>query len=77
MKTKNPSAAFDNRGDALANADAHGAKGAARFGGLQLISRCGDQSCAACAERKSDSDGAAVGIYVRSVVGEIQITRDT
>jgi hypothetical protein len=61
---------LDNRGDALADADAHGAQRVSRLGGMQLARGRGEQASAAGAQRMADGDGAAVGVDVRGGVGQ-------
>ena len=61
--------AFDGEGDTLANTNAHGSQSATAVGFLQLVNGSKDQSCAAHAERMAQRDGAAVGIYMRSIIG--------
>src|SRR5579859_5532641 len=68
--------AFEDDGDALAYADAHGAKGVASVGAQELIERRGDQARAAGTERVADGDGSAIGIDVRGVVWDSQITQN-
>jgi len=68
--------AFEDYGDALAYAYTHGAEGVFPFGAVQFVHGGGNQTRAAGSERVSDGDGAAVGIYVRSVVGDAEFSKD-
>ena len=68
--------AFEDEGDALADADAHGAESMAAFGALELVKRGGDKASAAGAERMANGDGASVGINVRGVVRKAEVAED-
>src|SRR5207253_10473965 len=70
------SGAFEDDGDALADADAHGAEGVAAVGAQELIERGSDEARAAGTERVADGDGAAVGIDVWRVVREAEVAED-
>ena len=59
---------LDNRGDALADAYAHGAERIAASGFVELIEGCGYQAGAAGAERVADGDGSAVGVDMSGIV---------
>src|SRR5215470_8228225 len=74
--TRLESDAFEDDGDALADADAHGAKGVAAVGTEELIERGCDEAGAAGSERMAYGDGAAVGIHMRSVIGDAEIAQD-
>src|SRR5271157_3200058 len=71
-----PSDAFENYGNALAHADAHGAERVTPFSAQQLIERRGHQARATGAERMADSDGPAIGIDVRGIVREAKLAKD-
>src|SRR5262249_1593733 len=67
--------AFDGERDALAYADAHGGEGAAAARALQLVCGGEDEAGAAHAERMAECDGAAVGVDVRSVIGNAELAQ--
>ena len=67
---------LDDCGDALAYADAHGAKSIALFGFAQLVGCGGYQASAAGTQRMADGDGSAVRIDVLRVVGDSEIACD-
>src|SRR5208283_1954687 len=71
-----PSDAFENYGNPLANADAHGAKRVTSFSAQQLIERGGHQAPSARAKRMSDGDGAAIGIDVRGIVRQAKLAKN-
>ena len=73
VKKLNP---FNYDGNALADADAHGAKGIAPLYLFQLVEGCGDQTSATCAKRMTDCNGAAVGANVRRVIRQTELTQD-
>ena len=62
--------ALDDQRDALADADAHRAKGVATAATAELVARGGDEPGAACAERMPERDRAAVRVDARIVIGE-------
>src|SRR5208337_924057 len=68
--------AFQNHGDALANADAHGAEGITPLGAQQLIERSDHEAPTAGAEWMAYGDGSAIGVDVRGIVGEAEFAKD-
>src|SRR4051812_45947695 len=66
------SGTFKDDGNALADADAHGAEGVAFVRALKFVRGGGDEARAAGAKRVSNGDAAAVGAYVRGVIGDAQ-----
>src|SRR5215467_2915857 len=61
--------AFEDEGDALADADTHGAKGVASVCAKELVERGADQARAAGAKGMADGDSATVRIHVCGIVG--------
>ena len=68
--------AFEEDGDALAYADAHGAEGVFSGGAQELVHRSGDEARAAGAEGVAESNCATVGIYVGRVVGHAEFAEN-
>src|SRR6218665_1211030 len=68
--------AFDDQGDALADADAHGAQRIAAAAAMQLVDGGGDQPRTAGAERMAQGNGAPVRIDARIVVGQAKVAHD-
>ena len=60
----------------MAYADAHGAEGVFSGGAQELVHCGGDEAGAAGAEGMAESDRAAVGIYVRRVVGDAEFAKN-
>src|SRR5581483_9067896 len=54
---------LDDRGDALAEADAHGLEPVTSAASLQLVQQRGHQAGAGAAERVAEGDGAAVDVH--------------
>ena len=67
--------ALDDRGDALANADAHGAKGVTRLALLQLVHGSGQQTRTGHAERMAESDRAAIRVHPAVIVGNAKLAQ--
>src|ERR1700758_5688064 len=67
---------FEDEGDALADADAHGAEGVTAIGAEELVKRGGDEARAAGTERMTDGDGAAIRVDVWGIVGQTEIAQD-
>ena len=67
--------AFDDGGDALSHADAHGAERVAAAAAVQLVHGGRDQPRAGHAERVAERDGAAVRVYMRRVVGQAKVAQ--
>lgn len=68
--------AFEDDGDALAYADAHGAEGVFPAGAQELVRGGSDEARSAGAERMAECDCATVGINVRRVVGDAEFAEN-
>ena len=66
-------AIFQHDGDALADADAHGAEGVASAGPGKLMGGGGDETRPAHAQGMAEGNGAALGIEAGIVVGQTQL----
>ena len=65
--------ALQDQGDALANADAHGAERVTSVGACELARGRGGEPRAARAERMPERDRAAVRVDVRRIVGDTEL----
>lgn len=54
--------AFDNGGDALPHADAHGCEAIATAAFFHFVNECCHEPCAAAAEGMTEGNGAAVNV---------------
>src|SRR6267143_5027914 len=68
---------FQNQGNSLAYADAHGAQRVFSLCAQELVERRGDKARAAGSQRMTDGDGTAIWIHVRRVVWNSQFAQDS
>ena len=66
---------LDGHRDALSDADAHGTKRAAPAAALELAQRRRHEPCAARTQGVAERDGAALGIHVRRIVCDAELTQ--
>src|SRR5947209_13270289 len=67
---------FERERDSLADTDAHGGKRARAAAAPELLGRGQRQPRAGHAERVAERDRAAIGVYVRRIVGKAKLAQD-
>ena len=66
--------AFDNSGDTLPHADAHGREAIATTAFFHFVNECCHESCTAAAEGVTEGNGATINVQFRGIDAELSNT---